>query len=71
MATVQLTIRAGRKVVKKGTLSFDKIISRLIDLSGGADAPIIARAALNEGNTYKYKDGDYNITLTPIYEQEY
>lgn len=71
MAKVHMTIREGRKVIKKGSMDFERVVSRLIDLTGGALAPITARATLNEGNTYKYKDKGYNITLTPIYEQEY
>jgi hypothetical protein len=71
MAKVAVTIRKGRKVVKSTTVDFTQIIDRLIDLTMGAHAPINARAQLAEGNTYKYKDSGYGVTLSPLYGEEY
>lgn len=71
MAKVSVTIRKGRKTIQTGTLDFSKVVDRLIDLTMGATAPITARAQLNAGNTYKYKDAEFNVTLTPILNEEY
>lgn len=64
---VGFTIRQGRKVVKSGTMNKTQALKALVDaFQFNVAGAMNAFPTLKKGENFKFKHGQYNVTLLPL-----
>ena len=64
---IGVTVREGRAIVKTATLDKDQVERILVDaFQYDVTKALLAFPTLKQGNTFKFKHGQYGVTLSPL-----